>query len=195
MSNFLNLIEEASNKFALAHVKAGLVVSGQECIAHKRQLSDQADGVYGVYAGNNTYNSGKVTTYPQSSVYDQVYTQTDPNTGQPEPPVTGFETIDLTNGIHKPTPIDTDIRYSGKGINLRVLFNNYQWRLINKFDMGYLEEAGYAYTMFNDELREGDILTLNRSDSRQIRFVIIGLEEVGNQTSIFHRFKLANLGD
>lgn len=186
MSNFLNKLEEATNKFTFAHVKAGLLVSGQECLMFKRQLSDQADEVYGVFAGNSTFNSSPKTTYEQSSIYDEVYNN---------PPETEFQTIDLTNGIFNPTPIDTNVRYKGEGVPLKVLFNNYQWRLINKFDLGYIEEAGYAYTITDSDLNEGDILSINRSDSKQIRFIVVGLEVVGNQTTIFHRFKLSSLGD
>lgn len=184
--NFLTNTENATNQFTFAQIKAGLRVSGQNCILHKRQISDVADNVYGIYAGNNTLNNTLHSNYNASDIYNKVY-----NT----PPDVGAETIDLTNGLYNPTPAESEIRYNSDGKDLRVLFNLYQWRQINKFDLGYFEDSGYAYSLFEEDLQEGDILSMARRDGRQIRFVVIGLETLGNQLHMFHRFKLSNLGD
>ena len=76
---------------------------------------------------------------------------------------------------------------------IRVLMSGLQWRIVNDFDGGWLDDPGFIYTTYNVE--DGDCLIIVRDDGRETSFKVINTQVLGTTTEVAKKFKLTNLGD
>jgi hypothetical protein len=75
----------------------------------------------------------------------------------------------------------------------KILFSTSQWRIIDQYESGYLDDLGWIYCDF--DLNNGDIIKIKRSDDKMVKVQATGVESVGITTSILKRFRVSNLGD
>lgn len=166
-----------------AQMPVGIKLFGVDCLHYQKLISEQ-DKVYGIYGGETpVVTTTTIDTIP--NVYGEYGSI-------PSPYSPGIvELPDFTD----PTPeiIDISQDYSTPK-QMRVLLTSYQWKIIDGVDEGYLEDAGYCYSLSTDELKPGDVLEIATESTEVFRLKIISPEAFGQDEHILTRFKISNLG-